>query len=97
MRVSKNSRWKNVSRNIKTKLPLAIQIMLFSLTNTHTGTKFYLLQTKYEVGRKNCSFLIENDVSISRKHAVIEVQMVLFYAFEYFHAVFNLMQSKQIN
>ncbi|CAH1953575.1 unnamed protein product [Acanthoscelides obtectus] len=74
MRVSKNSRWKNVSRNIKTKLPLAIQIMLFSLTNTHTGTKFYLLQTKYEVGRKNCSFLIENDVSISRKHAVIEVQ-----------------------
>ncbi|VEN57567.1 unnamed protein product [Callosobruchus maculatus] len=48
--------------------------MLFSLTNTHTGKKIYLLKDKYEVGRKNCDFLIENDLSISRKHATIEVE-----------------------
>nr|CAH7758684.1 unnamed protein product [Callosobruchus chinensis] len=48
--------------------------MLFSLTNTHTGKKIYLLKDKYEVGRKNCNFLIEDDLSISRKHAIIEVE-----------------------
>nr|CAI5837633.1 unnamed protein product [Callosobruchus analis] len=51
--------------------------MLFLFTNTHTGAKIYLLKNKYEVGRKNCDILIENDLSISRKHAVIEVEVFI--------------------
>nr|CAH7758688.1 unnamed protein product [Callosobruchus chinensis] len=57
--------------------------MLFSLTNTHTGKKIYLLKDKYEVGRKNCNFLIEDDLSISRKHAIIEVEVLVLYMFSY--------------
>lgn len=41
-----------------------------------SGNVFYLLGKKvFLVGRKNVDFLIENDKSISKQHAVIRIEV----------------------
>ncbi|CAH1176118.1 unnamed protein product [Phaedon cochleariae] len=49
--------------------------MLFLLKNDNTGAVFYLInQTEFIVGRRDCNILIENDQSISRKHAKLLIK-----------------------
>ncbi|KAJ8920805.1 hypothetical protein NQ315_004946 [Exocentrus adspersus] len=49
--------------------------MLFLLKNINDGRVFYLTgKDQFLVGRKECDFLIQDDQSISRKHAIIRLK-----------------------
>ncbi|XP_074025637.1 nbs [Leptinotarsa decemlineata] len=49
--------------------------MLYLLENKNDGKTFYLLnQNEFVIGRKDCDILLQNDQSISRRHAIIRIK-----------------------
>ncbi|CAH0556920.1 unnamed protein product [Brassicogethes aeneus] len=49
--------------------------MLFILNNLKGGVTLYFYESKeYSIGRKDCDFVLTNDKSISRKHAIIKLE-----------------------
>ncbi|XP_076271331.1 nibrin isoform X2 [Rhynchophorus ferrugineus] len=48
--------------------------MLYFLKNNSTGTEIILEKKDYSIGRKDCDIILENDQSISRRHAYIRIK-----------------------